>query len=440
MCRKFTPEELNTMDIRQKDDVIFQMQDRLDKLEQDYERLVEQIRIANAQKFGRSREKLNDLVGQLSFFNEAEACCDENAAEPAIDDVIDESLRKPRKPKQKGQREEDLKDFPQECHTHDVSKEKLDSTFGEGSWKSMPDETYWQLQAHVNQCDETTVEVIHDGRPAGSKSYMWVHLTGELGPEPVIVVYEYQKTRHSDHPKEYYRDFEGVLVTDGLSQYHKIARELEGLENANCWAHARRDFADALKAIGKGNQKAIKSSIAYKALLRIGTIYDLENALKDLSPAERLKERQASIRPLVEEYFAWVKETLNSNTLLPKGKTAEGFQYSINQEEYLRVFLTDGEIPIDNSASERALRNFTIGRKNWMTINTIRGAEASAVIYSITETARANKLNVYYYIRYLLTELPKLLDKNGNIEQSQLEQLAPWSKNLPVDCYSRRRS
>ena len=494
MCRKFTPEELNTMDIRQKDDVIFQMQDRLDKLEQDYERLVEQIRIANAQKFGRSREKLNDLVGQLSFFNEAEACCDENAAEPAIDDVIDESLRKPRKPKQKGQREEDLKDFPQECHTHDVSKEKLDSTFGEGSWKSMPDETYWQLrfeparwiaekhvikvyvgtgglhlskqtisnwtvwsaeryfeplykfmkarqlQAHVNQCDETTVEVIHDGRPAGSKSYMWVHLTGELGPEPVIVVYEYQKTRHSDHPKEYYRDFEGVLVTDGLSQYHKIARELEGLENANCWAHARRDFADALKAIGKGNQKAIKSSIAYKALLRIGTIYDLENALKDLSPAERLKERQASIRPLVEEYFAWVKETLNGNTLLPKGKTAEGLQYSINQEEYLRVFLTDGEIPIDNSASERALRNFTIGRKNWMTINTIRGAEASAVIYSITETARANKLNVYYYISHLLTELPKLLDKNGNIEQSQLEQLAPWSKNLPVDCYSRRRS
>lgn len=297
-----------------------------------------------------------------------------------------------------------------------------------------------QLQAHVNQCDETTVEVIHDGRPAGSKSYMWVHLTGELGPEPVIVVYEYQKTRHSDHPKEYYRDFEGVLVTDGLSQYHKIVRELEGLENANCWAHARRDFADALKAIGKGNQKAIKSSIAYKALLRIGTIYDLENALKDLSPAERLKERQASIRPLVEEYFAWGKETLNSNTLLPKGKTVEGLQYSINQEEYPRVFLTDGEIPIDNSASERALRNFTIGRKNWMTINTIRGAEASAVIYSITETARANKLNVYYYIRYLLTEIPKLLDKNGNIEQSQLEQLTPWSKNLPVDCYSRRRS
>lgn len=115
-----------------------------------------------------------------------------------------------------------------------------------------------QLRAHVNQCDETTVKVIHDDRPAGSKSYMCVHLTGELSPDSMIIVYEYQKTRHSDHPKEYYKDFKDVLVTGGLAQYHKIARELEHLENANCWVHARRNFTDAIKAIGKGNQKAIK--------------------------------------------------------------------------------------------------------------------------------------------------------------------------------------
>lgn len=251
--------------------------------------------------------------------------------------------------------------------------------------------------------------------------------------------YEYQKTRHSDHPKEYYRDFKGILVTDGLSRYHKIARELEHLGNANCRAHARRDFSDAIKAIGKGNQKAIKESVAYKALVRISAIYKLEGALRELPPEERLKERQASIKPLVEEYFAWVKETLENKTLLPKGKTADGLHYSVDQEEYLKLFLTDGEIPIDDSASERALRNFTLGRKNWMAINTVRGAQASAIIYSITETARANKLNVDYYIRHLLTELPKLLDENGNIEQSQLEPLMPWSKDLPVDCYSKRR-
>ena len=138
---------------------------------------------------------------------------------------------------------------------------------------------------------------------------------------------------------------------------------------------------------------------------------------------------------MVEEYFAWIKEVLASGAVLPKSETAKGLKYSINQEEYLKVFLTDGEVPIDDSASERALRNFTIGRKNWVTINTIRGAQASAIIYSITETARANNLNVYYYIKHLLTEIPRLVDKNENISQSILDPLMPWSKSLPADCY-----
>lgn len=544
MCKKLTPDELNIMDTEAKDDIIYQMQDRLDKLEQDYENLMEQIRLANQQRFGRQSEKLEAIAGQMVFFNEADACCDESAHEPTIEEVIIEVEKKPRKRKQKGQREEDLKDFPQEEIPHDVTEERLLDTFGKGNWRSMPDEIFWQLRfepakwiaekhvikvyvgtdgmhqdeflrgdhpntlfrgsiatpsleaaiinakyvnaspldriardfqtnglnlskqtmsnwtvaaaekyfapvydlmkstslkAHVNQCDETPVEVIHDGRPAGCKSYMWVHITGELNVGPKIIVYEYQKTRHSDHPKEYYKDFHGILMTDGLEQYHKIARELEGLASANCWVHTRRDYADAIKAIGKGNEKLIRQSIAYQALVRIGAIYDLEGSLKELSPQERLKERQTTIKPLVEEYFAWVKERLSDTTVIPKGKTASGLRYSINQEEYLKVFLTDGEVPIDNSASERALRNFTIGRKNWMTINTIRGAQASAIIYSITETARANSLNVYYYISYLLTELPKLIDKDGNIEQSNLEPHMPWSKSLPADCYSKRR-
>ena len=544
MCQKYTADELNSMNHETKNEVIYDMQNRLDKLEHDYENLIEQIRLANHERFGRHSETLDAITGQLSFFNEAEAYYDEQTPEPAIDDVIVEVTKPSRKPKKKGQREEDLKDFPQEEIYHDVSTEKLESAFGEGNYKSMPDEITWrlrfepakwiaekhiikvyvgidglhqdeflrgdhpatlfrgsiatasleaaiinskyvnsnpldrlsrdfqtnglhlskqtmsnwtvwtaerylapvydfmkaeQLKAHVNQSDETPLEVIHDGRPAGSKSYMWVHLTGELSEVPPIVVYEYQKTRHSDHPKEYYKDFKGVLMTDGLEQYHKLARELGGIINANCLAHARRHFANAIKAMGKNNAKAIESSIAYKALLRIGTIYKLEENLKTLSPQKRLAERQSSIKPLVEEYFAWAKEQLLSGRVLPKSETAKGLSYSINQEEYLKVFLTDGEVPIDNSASERALRNFTIGRKNWMTINTVRGAQASAIIYSITETARANHLNVYYYIKHVLTELPQLIDKNGNIEQSMLEPFMPWSKTLPADCYSKRR-
>jgi len=544
MCQKYTADELNSMNHKAKNEVIYDMQNRLDKLEHDYENLIEQIRLANQERFGRHSETLDAIAGQLSFFNEAEACYDEQNPEPSIDEVIAEVTKPSRKPKKKGQREEDLKDFPQEEIYHDVSTEKLESTFGEGNYKGMPDEITWrlrfepakwiaekhiikvyvgtdelhqdeflrgdypatlfrgsiatasleaaiinskyvnsnpldrlsrdfqtnglhlskqtmsnwtiwtaerylapvydfmkaeQLKAHVNQSDETPLEVIHDGRSAGSKSYMWVHLTGELSDTPPIVVYEYQKTRHSDHPKEYYKDFKGILMTDGLEQYHKLARESEGIINANCLAHARRHFANAIKAMGKNNAKAIESSVAYKALLRIGTIYKLEGALKTLSPEKRLAERQSSIQPLVEEYFAWAKEQIRSGRVLPKSETAKGLSYSINQEEYLKVFLTDGEVPIDNSASERALRNFTIGRKNWVTINTVRGAWASAIIYSITETARANNLNVYYYIKHVLTELPGLIDKNGNIEQSVLEPLMPWSKTLPADCYSKRR-
>ena len=160
---------------------------------------------------------------------------------------------------------------------------------------------------------------------------------------------------------------------------------------------------------------------------------------KLLEPCLKVEREQASIKPLVEEFFAWIRETLADQKVLPKGETAKGLNYCLNQEKYLKVFLTDGEVPIDDSASERALRNFTIGRKNWVTINTVRGAQASAIIYSLTETARANDLNVYHYVRHLLTELPQLIYANGKIEESRLEPLMPWSKTLPADCYSKRR-
>ena len=544
MCKKFTPDELNKMDHKTKNDVIYQMQDRLDQLERNYENLMEQVRLANQQRFGRHTEKLEDISGQLSFFNEAEANCDETIPEPTVKEVIASAGKAPRKPKKKGQREEDLRDFPQEEIPHDIPEQELNEAFGEGNWKRMPDEVFWQLrfeparwtaekhiikvyvgtdgvhqdeflrgdhpgtlfrgsiatpsleaaiinakyvnsnpldrisrdfeanglnlskqtmsnwtvwtaerylspvyermkkrqlEAHVNQSDETPVEVIHDDRPAGSKSYMWVHITGELSPVPPVIVYEYQKTRHSDHPKTYYRDFSGILVTDGLEQYHKLERDLEGITNANCMAHARRHFANAVKAIGKSNPEAIKASVAYQALIRIGAIYDLEGGLKDLTPEKRLKERQASLKPLVEEFFAWIRKVQTDRTVLPKGETAKGITYCLNQEEYLKVFLRDGEVPIDNLASERALRTFTIGRKNWMTINTVRGAQASAMIYSITETARANGLNVYYYVKHLLEGLLEIVLADGSIDEKELEQLMPWSKELPAECYSKRR-
>ena len=168
-------------------------------------------------------------------------------------------------------------------------------------------------------------------------------------------------------------------------------------------------------------------------------IYELEGTLKDLTPEQRLQERQNSIKPLVEEYFTWVKKQLSDTTVLPKGKTADGLKYSVNQEEYLKVFLTDGNVPIDNSASERSIRTFCVGKKNWMFHDSVKGAQASAIIYSLSETAKLNNLRPYYYFKHLLTELPKLCDDKGNIDSTKLDHLLPWSTELPKECRKPRR-
>ena len=191
--------------------------------------------------------------------------------------------------------------------------------------------------------------------------------------------------------------------------------------------------ADAIKAADKSNPDAAKQPVAYEALTRISSFYKLEGALKNLSSEKRLQERQRTIKPLVEEYFAWVKKQLEETEVPPKGKTAQGLQYSVNQEKYLKVFLTDGNVPIDNSANERSIRPFCIGKKNWLFHDTIRGAQASAAIYSVSETAKLNNLKPYYYFKHLLTELPKLCDGKGNINPAKLDHLMPWSEELPEE-------
>lgn len=542
MSSKHTLDELNNLSREELITIILGMQGQLDALNENIEKLIEQVRLANQQRFGRHTETMESIEGQLSFFDEADALYNPLVQEPDPEDVIP---RKAKKKKAKGQREEDLKDFPEEIiPAHTVSREALDAFYGAGNWRQMPSETYkrlrhepesWTVEVHtvdvfvgtdgdhqdefmrgdrpkdlfrgsiatpsllasilnvkyvnsaplhrieqefsrngvnlskqtmsnwiigsanryfaplvesmkkellklpVTQSDETPTQVIHDDRNPGSKSYMWVHRSGEFYTERPIVIYEYQKGRNHELPLHFYQDYKGILVTDGLSQYHLIEKKLPGLTNANCWAHARRDYADAIKIADKADPDAVRRSVAYQALSRISQIYKLEGALQELSAGERLKERQNSIKPLVEEYFAWVRSQLENTAVPPKGKTAEGLKYSINQEKYLKVFLTDGNVPMDNSASERAIRTFCIGKKNWMFHDSIMGAQASAIIYSISETAKLNNLRPYYYFKYLLTELPKLCDEKGNIDSAKLEHLLPWAKELPAECRKPRR-
>ena len=244
-----------------------------------------------------------------------------------------------------------------------------------------------------------------------------------------LVLYEYQKTRRADHPREFLKDFRGVCVTDGYQVYHTVENELEDLKIAGCWAHARRKYDEALKALAKDKRKG---ALANTALKLIQAIFNADSALKDLSPEERLKKRQETVAPLVDAYFTWIKE--NHANAFRGSKTDKGMQYSLNQEKYLRVFLEDPEVSMDNNGAERAIRPFCVGKKNREFCDTVSGAKASAIVYSIVETAKANNLRPYYYLEHLLTEIPKHLYKN-QFDLSFIDDLLPWSDKLPEVCH-----
>lgn len=283
------------------------------------------------------------------------------------------------------------------------------------------------MKQTILHADETPFEVSKDGRSAGSKSYMWVYCSGEEEGLAKIVLYDYCHTRGAENAQRFLKDYSGTLITDGYQVYHKLANdEPDRFVVAGCWAHTKRKFTEILKSAGKSKSSCY--TIASKAEKRIQKIYHEDNKLKELNPEERAKARQEKIKPLVDEFFTYIKTIDNTNILTKESATGKAITYALNQEEFLRVFLKDGRLPMDNNEAERKIRGFTIGRKNWVMIDTKSGAEASAAIYSIVETAKANNLKIYDYLTYLLTELSKnLQDLNTEVP----ERLLPWSSELP---------
>ena len=534
MAVKYTEEQLNSVDKSFLIQLLLQQQEQLEAITKELhasnekmQLLMEQVILGKQNRFGRSSEKMEDtsqicfreVDGTIVFFNEAEAVCDLNAAEPE-----DLELKSPKQPKRKGKKEADLSGLPFRRIDHYLSEEELEAEFGVKGWKQLPDaisrkyhfvpakveveehhigvyasktdehmvkadhpkallhgslvspslgaaiingkyvnavplyrleqefQRYglqitrqnmanWCIRLaeeylailydhlhkelyfyHVIQADETPVLVNHDGRKAGSKSWMWVYRSGHLYQKRQIVLYEYQQTRNASHPREFLKGYDGICVTDGYQVYHTLEKELEELTIAGCWVHCRRRFDEALKLIPKSYQK---ESNAFLLMKQIQAIYREEGKLNDLSSDERLKQRQAVIKPLVDAFFVYLK-TINVSK---KDKFGDAVGYARNQEKYLRVFLTDGDVPIDNNASERAIRGFCIGKKNWQMIDTIHGAKSSAVIYSIVETAKANNLKPFDYVQHLLEEIPKHMNDK---DCSFLEDLLPWSEKLPA--------
>lgn len=294
-------------------------------------------------------------------------------------------------------------------------------------YKSLKDEL---IKLPLLQADETVVEVTKDGRPAGSESRMWVYRSGKFSDKSIIL-YDYQKTREYTHLKNFLEGFKGVLVSDGYSAYEKLDKEHDDITMAACWAHARRRFSEAEKAIGSKKKTLKNQSIAHKALEKIAKFYKIEGELKDSSNDERLKIRREKIKPLVEEFFDWIRSVKGSAEVLPNGKTAKGIDYCLNYEKYLKTFLDDAGIPIDNNATEQALRGFCVGRNNWKIIDSISGAQASAAIYSIIETAKANGLVPYRYLEHLLTVLSEAVE---DTDLDFMEDLFPWSDKIPKEC------
>lgn len=308
----------------------------------------------------------------------------------------------------------------------ELSRQTMANWMIQGSSRYLED-IYDRMHQHLLKldiacADETTVQVLReDGRPAESKSYMWLYRSGRDGPP--IVLFEYQTTRAGKHPCRFLKGFKGFLNVDGYSGYH-------GLENVTlvgCLAHARRKYTDALKALPASAQGTV-STTTQEGLDFCNKLFAIERDLKDLTAEERYEARLKLSTPVLEAFSAWLK--LQTPRVLPKSGLGEAIRYCRNQWDKLTAFLKDGRLEIDNNRSERSIKAFVMGRKAWLFSNTPRGAKASAVIYSIIETAKENQLNPFQYLTYLFEKLPNVYITDPAV----LDDYLPWSPNLPEHC------
>lgn len=294
---------------------------------------------------------------------------------------------------------------------------------GSNDWlASLYNRMHQKLVEHdILHADETTLQVLQEqGRKATSKSYMWLYATGHT--DTPIYLYDYQTTRASKHPQRMLKDFNGFLHADGYAGYNDI----KGVTVVGCIAHARRKFKDALKALPAGTPTI--GSTAQEGLDYINKLFVIESKLSDEAPDKRHKLRQEQSKPVLDAFSAWLLS--KKKQVLPKSSLGQAITYCLNQWDKLVVYLQDGRLEISNNRGERAIKPFVIGRKNWLFNNSPKGATASAIIYSVIETAKANNLSPFQYLQYLFEKLP-----NIDVEDTdQIDQLLPWSNHLPDVC------
>ena len=292
------------------------------------------------------------------------------------------------------------------------------------NWVIQPTQTWLKpLYRHMKQqligeavihADETVVQVLKEpDKEATSESRMWVYASGEYSERP-IRLFEYQPDRKGERPKAFLRGFNGCLVTDGYAGY----KQVEGVIHCGCWAHARRKWREAMP-----DGATTKTSKAAKGYQYCNKLFEAEKLSRQMMEQHRKEHRQNVIYPLLEEYWCWIKSVHPD----PGSKLEDAVRYSLNQKAQLNAFIDHDDVPISNNLAENAIRPFVVGRKAWLFCDSTKGAESSAIVYSLVETAKANRIDPYDYLLHILSLLP-YFGKSPSHEQ--LETLMPWHTDI----------
>ena len=278
------------------------------------------------------------------------------------------------------------------------------------------------LQRAFLMADETPVQVLKEpDRRAQTKSYMWVFRTGEDTGPPVIL-YHYSETRAGDTAVNFLEDFDGYLMCDGYSGYNKVKKA----KRTSCWAHVRRYLIDA---VPRGKQFDYTQP-AVQGLKYVQELFELEDKIhaKYTDPDDIKKARLEHELPRLEGFWSWLdRQAPVRNSRLDKAVT-----YIWNRKPYLATYLEDGRCSFSNNASERSIKPFVMGRKNWLFSDTPEGANASSLVYTMVETAKANGVNPYHYLAFLLEKYPSSL-----MTEKELEALAPWNEEVKAELAQR---
>ena len=271
------------------------------------------------------------------------------------------------------------------------------------------------LRQAVIHADETVLQVNKEpGREATAESRIWAYASSKRA-ERQIRYFRYEESRKGACAEKVLGDYSGTVISDGYSGYNILSKAAR----AGCWAHARRKWVEAMP---EGATK--ENALAAKGLEYCSQLFEVEKKLEGLPDAERRVRRQLLSKPIVDAYYAWLETIFK-----PAGKLKKAITYSLNQREYLSAFLDHGEIEISNNQVENAIRPIVVGRKNWLFCDTQAGANASVIVFTVLETAKANGLNPETYLNHLLTVLP---ERFATDPQAAVDDLLPWTEKMQI--------